>query len=268
MNPNDPRSPSSRSRRPARPNRKRRNYLPYLLGALCFGLVGEAASVVLTSPRFAIRTVTVEGVREIPKSEALRAAAIPMGSNLFLFKARDAANRVAGLSRVRRVEIHRRIPNRLVIRIEERQPVALLAVGLNYYLVDETGLPYARLEHEGVKLPVLRLKPAPTFVLGQPLKNAAFEVGMKSLAQVSRSPMRDAALWVDSQLNLCLNKGDFSARLGQPDDLNRKLKLLKNLLEADPRLPEKAQYVDLSVPEAPAALPRESAGSASAASLP
>jgi len=45
--------------------------------------------------------------------------------------------------------------------------------------------------------------------------------------------------------------------LGQPDGLARKLQLFKALLGVDPHLPDKALYLDLSAPEAPALMPRE-----------
>lgn len=240
-----------------RPNRKRRNYLPMILGALCIGLAAEAVYVGLTSPRFAIRSVEVEGNRSVSDRQILQAAGIPKGHNTFLVKAHRKAKKIVELPRVQSVEIHRRFPDRMVIRVEERQPALLLAAGSNYYLVDATGIPYAKLDQSGHKLPVLRLEPAPVFHLGQPLKHPAFLTGVKALPAIRRLLPEGGALWVDPQHNLCLNRGDFSARLGQPDDLERKLKLLKGLFDQDPQLVQTARYVDVSAPENPAFMPKD-----------
>jgi cell division protein FtsQ len=248
-----------RQRSKARPNRKRRNYLPFVLSVACAGLAAEGVYAALTSPRFAVGNVEVRGAEQVPMAAILKAAAIPIHSNLFRLKNKGALERVAQIPRIRHVRIHRRLPNRVLVEVVERKPVALLAAGLNYYLVDDSGVPYAMLKGNGVKLPVFRVDPAPTIRLGEPLKNAAFQVGLKSLFVVKASLAGAGALWVDRDLNLCLNRGDFSARLGQPEDLARKLKLFKGLLNADSNLSKKAQYIDLSVPDHPALMPRQTA---------
>jgi cell division protein FtsQ len=238
-----------------------------LLGVVCAGLAAEGVYAALTSPRFAVRSVEVRGAKEVSREAILKAAAIPIHSNLFRLQSKGALDRVAQIPRIRHVEVHRRLPNRVIVEVEERQPVALLAAGLNYYLVDEAGVPYTILKGNGVKLPVFRMDPAPPIRLGEPLKNSAFEVGLKSLFMVQASLAGGGSLWVDRDLNLCLNRGDFSARLGQPEELTRKLKLLKGLLSTDSTLTKKAQYIDLSVPDHPALMPRVTAVASNSDSL-
>ncbi|MBW3623554.1 MAG: FtsQ-type POTRA domain-containing protein [Armatimonadetes bacterium] len=262
-----PRSDRSARRVKPRPNRKRRNLVPLIFWALCLGLVAQGVYAGLTSPRFAIRSVEVEGNRKVPARQILQAAGIPRGTNIFLERSHKKAVKVARIPRVQSVEIHRRFPNRMVIRVEERRPALLLAAGSNYYLVDETGVPYAKLDEVGHKLPVLRLQPAPVFTLGQPLKTPAFVAGVKALPAMKGLIAGGGALWVDSHLNLCLNRGDFSARLGQPEGLNRKIQLLKSLLDTHPRLLEKAEYVDLSAPEAPALMPKNASESSASGTI-
>jgi hypothetical protein len=93
--------------------------------------------------------------------------------------------------------------------------------------------------------------------MGQPLKDPAFVAGAKALPAVKPLMERGAALWVDPHLNLCLNRGDLSARLGQPDHLDRKLQLLKGLLDQQPELLRNSRYVDLSAPDTPALMPKD-----------
>ncbi len=248
------RSAPRRPRR-ARPNRRRKNRLPLLFGLLCVGLIVEAGYAGLTSPRFAVRTIEVEGTRKVSKADVLAAAAIPPGQNLFRLRAEKSVKRVAQIPRVLSVSLRRRLPNRVILQVEERRPVALLAAGTSYTMVDDTGIPYARFDMPGLKLPVLRLDPAPAFSLGRPLADPAFVAGMKALPSFHGLFTRGGALQVDRQRNFCFNGDDFTVRLGQPDNLNYKVKLLRGLLAGQPQLLRKAQYVDLSAPEHPAYMP-------------
>ena len=252
-----PTPPTAPRKAPSRSNRRRPNTLAYILGALLVGLAAEGAYVAMTSPRFEIERVEVTGLRNLTAKEVLDAAAIPPRANLFRLRTRQSAKQVGRIPRIRRVEIHRRLPNRVFVRVEERRPTALLAAGTSYYLVDNTGTPYAKMGPKGVKLPVLRLEPPPPVTLGAPLKGEMFETGMKALPAVRGLMAQGGSLWVDPRLNLCLNRGDFSVRLGQPEMMDRKIKLLKGLMAAEPRLMETARYVDLSAPENPAMMPRD-----------
>ena len=74
---------------------------------------------------FRVRSVRVEGVRYLTAPEVEQAAAVPSEANLWDDVA-PVAERVRALTLVKDVHVSRRIPGTLVLRIEERQPVALL----------------------------------------------------------------------------------------------------------------------------------------------
>jgi cell division protein FtsQ len=91
----------------------------------------------LTSPRFAVANVDVEGASRIDVDRVRSAAAIPPGANLWRLDPAAIAARVAGLPEIRRAEIIRRFPNRVVIVVDERRPFTLVHAGRLHWLDEE-----------------------------------------------------------------------------------------------------------------------------------
>jgi cell division protein FtsQ len=80
--------------------------------------------VVYQNQRFAVTDITVDSGGVIPRSMVLQFAGIRPGQNIFSVDIDRAAKNLAMIPMVRRVEVRREMPNRLVIELEERMPVA------------------------------------------------------------------------------------------------------------------------------------------------
>ena len=112
--------------------------------ALALGAAIATAGVVaavhwlLVSPRFAIASIDVEGASRVSVDRVVEAADIPVGMNVFRVDTDAIAARVVALPEVRRAEVIRRLPNRLVIVVEERRPFTLVHAGRLHW-IDEEG---------------------------------------------------------------------------------------------------------------------------------
>jgi len=116
-----------------------------------FQLDGWAA----TSPRFALRTVKVQGLRRATEKELLRLAGVAPGMNLWSLDPAAVAQAMAAHPWVRTVEVTRSLPDTLQLRVEERAPVALASLG-DLYVVDAEGAPFKRVSPaETLDLPLL-----------------------------------------------------------------------------------------------------------------
>src|SRR5438094_1734508 len=129
-----------RSKRP-RPGRRAR--LRRLLGtALTIVAVaaagGAALRWLLTTQHFAVASVEVRGVSRVPPDQILAVAAIPRGTNIFRLDTMGVAGRVESLPEVRRADVVREFPNRVVISVEERRPFTLVH-GSRLHWLDEEG---------------------------------------------------------------------------------------------------------------------------------
>src|SRR5262249_13976399 len=129
--------------RPKRPRPGRRARLRRLFHiALTVAVVAAARRAaihwVLTTPRFAVASVEVRGVSRVPPDQILAVAAIPRGTNIFKLDTIGVTGRVESLPEVRRADVVRELPNRVVISVEERRPFTLVHGGRLHW-VDEGG---------------------------------------------------------------------------------------------------------------------------------
>src|SRR5437867_12444649 len=146
-----------RSKRP-RPGRRAR--LRRLLGtALTIVAVaaagGAALRWLLTTQHFAVASVEVRGVSRVPPDQILAVAAIPRGSNIFRLDTMGVAGRVESLPEVRRADVVRELPNRVVISVEERRPFTLVHGGRLHWMDEEGRLLGAPPEAVAPPMPVI-----------------------------------------------------------------------------------------------------------------
>jgi cell division protein FtsQ len=141
-----------------RPSTTRGRYLARRWIALLVVLtvVGVGYLVMFTS-LLGVRSVEVIGVREIPADAVIAAAAIEHGTPMVRLDADEAAARVATLPRVHQVVVERSWPSTVEIIVTERAPIAVLVVGQEVHLVDETGLDYAVARTRPPGLPLLAM---------------------------------------------------------------------------------------------------------------
>ena len=102
-------------------------------------LTGPVAGVrwLLTSPRFAVPSVEVQGVAGVPADQVRAAAAIAPGANLWRIDPATVTARVEAVPGIRSAEVIRQFPNRVTILVEERRPFTLIHGGRLHWLDEE-----------------------------------------------------------------------------------------------------------------------------------
>src|SRR2546429_9741184 len=122
--------------------RQRRHLLRLLqLAALAAAAplaVAVSAQWLLTTPRFAVVSVDVRGASRVSAARILAAAAVQPGTSLFGLDPRAVAPRAEAIPEIRRADVVREFPNRVVISVEERRPFTLVHAGRLHW-VDEEG---------------------------------------------------------------------------------------------------------------------------------
>lgn len=82
----------------------------------------------LNSPYFDVAAVTVRGNKAVAAEELQRLASVYPGDKLLQVDLRKLAERVANHPRVRHVQVDRRLPDTLLIVVQEHEPVAWVSV--------------------------------------------------------------------------------------------------------------------------------------------
>jgi cell division septal protein FtsQ len=142
-----------------------------------------------SSDRFQVRSVDVQGSVLLSRADIERVAAVK-GANVFWVDRADVAARLRNLPLVQRAEVNPLLPDRVEVRIVERQPVAFWISGEQSYLVDREGVILKAVDAEAQQAracagqpcdPRLAALPTVAQLDGQPL-NAGDRVDASALA--------------------------------------------------------------------------------------
>lgn len=126
--------------RPARTGRWRLLWDTGRLAALVLAIAcAGALTYLLTARALTVRTLTIVGA-SVTSQQEIAAGVGVMGDNIFSFEPQAAAERLTALPTVREATVWGELPDRLVIRITERQPIIAWQIGTDRLLVDERGM--------------------------------------------------------------------------------------------------------------------------------
>lgn len=216
--------------------------------AMFSGLFVYGYSYILSCSYFEIKETSVRGLKELTEKEILSLAAIRPKQNLLAVNTDLVTRRISASPWVKRAYVGREFPNRLVLEIRERTPLALIKQTNDLYMVDTDGHVFKKLEKtDEVDLPVLV-----GFQAGDRDKlkilTATFDL-FKMLAASGRHDYLGAAAEIKLDdvfgLSVLTDKGLY-LKMGR-DDYENKLKQLSIVMkDMDKRgLAEGYIYVDL-----------------------
>jgi cell division septal protein FtsQ len=97
----------------------------------------------LISPLLEVTRINVSGCQQLDPQVLIEQAGIPSGANILSLDLTAIHRRVTSHPRVLAAVITREIPDRILIEIEERQPLAMVRAH-DFYLVDMEGVCFAR----------------------------------------------------------------------------------------------------------------------------
>jgi cell division protein FtsQ len=108
-----------------------------------------------TSPRFAIRSVSVGGLNRIEEGAVVRRAGVESSLNVFEVDLEAVRERVEGLKWVKFATVQRLLPDTIAIKIVERTPVGLARIRGKILQFDEEGELLERDRGSGADFPIL-----------------------------------------------------------------------------------------------------------------
>jgi cell division septal protein FtsQ len=107
--------------------------------AVLVGLCWGAYSVVLfakASPRFEVRKLSVSGLRRVDDNQVLAKAGFEVGTNVFKANLREIRERVEQIQWVRHALVERVLPDQIIIKVVEREPIGLGRIRGEIYQFD------------------------------------------------------------------------------------------------------------------------------------
>ena len=181
-----------RTHTPGNPRRKKPGLLArrvrfiFLLLLLAGG--GWLTHFVLTAPEFQVAAVTVSGVGITSDSAVERAQKQLVGQNWILAKPEAARKKLAAVTTVKDVIVTRSLhwPPQMHIHVQERTPFVRVGEGNDWWVVDESGMPFRRANQSDEHLFALtgpKLKP----IFGKPLPSNEWQPGVRLIRALNAS---------------------------------------------------------------------------------
>jgi cell division protein FtsQ len=96
-----------------------------------------AIRYVRTAPRFEVKQLSVAGTERLPEGQVVAQASIEMGANIFSVNMDEVRERVERLHWVRHALVQRVLPDQIVIKVFEREPIGSARISGEIYYFDE-----------------------------------------------------------------------------------------------------------------------------------
>ena len=187
----------------------------------------KAMAYVLTNPRFTLSTnnrdaVAIQGLNYVARARVLQVFAVDLGRSAFSVPLAERRRRLLAIDWVRDASVSRVWPNRLLVRIRERKPVAFASFPSSPMLVDAEGVLLAIPPRARFAFPVIDgLREADSDAQRRPGVSAflEFQQNMGRLANdvsevdvADPNNLRIVTRVENRAVELILGDGDFAAR--------------------------------------------------------
>lgn len=163
---------------------------------ICFALLGSFGYfftdyVTTGSDRFFVKRVQVQGAYVLREEAILQAANIHENDNVLLMQCEAVRQRVLGIPYVQECNVQRMYPDTIVIKVEERVPLAVISLNNHLYEIDGEAMVLRELDHYSPELgPIIsELPELPAVEIGKPLKNDTLKEVLELMMALRRVPI-------------------------------------------------------------------------------
>jgi cell division protein FtsQ len=187
------------------------------------GVAWGAKRYVTTSPRFAVKTVTVDGAQRILPQDVARAGGIVVGNNVFSLDLDEVQRKIEAEPWVASATVTRKLPGSVFVRVVEREAKALVLIEEKLYLVSHHGEIFKeRGADDPIDLPLctgIRSEDVVSDregVEGRLLRalDVIEDLGKTSLGQ--RHPVQEVFLERDGSVRVIVGRDAVALHLGHP----------------------------------------------------
>ncbi len=218
-------------------------------------VVGLGATLFLTSSAFGVSEIQVVGSTHLSSADVVRLCGVELGTNLLKVPTRAIRDGLLASPRVAEATVSRRLPGTIIVRVVEREGVALLLSGQQYAEFDQSGLPveFHRLI-SALGLPVITGVAVDGITLGTRVEGVDLGSALAVAAALGTSGRaRISEVAVDQAGELVLYTRDgIPVYIGPAMGLEAKVTALLDILDDIQANDLDVSYVDVRYPRYPA----------------
>ena len=210
-----------------------------------------AVYILFQSPVFLIGDIAVQGNTTLTSADLIKVSGIVTGINIFKVDLETAAHRVKALPMVKSADIGRKLPSSVLIRIEERIPVALVLAGGDFVELDAEGYYLRRGKASAVGLPVITGVSMEVAGPGQRAGGAGLDAALQVVEKLPaelRRVLSEINMSGDGRVTLYTMEG-VECHLGLPEKVESKGRLVLDTLRSEGA--GSIEYVDFSILSSP-----------------
>ncbi len=179
---------------------------------------------IVVSPYFQLRETVVKGAERISREEILNLAEIKPDQNILTVNLKTMARKIQGNVWIKDVSIKRDLPNKLIIEVRERKPIALLKKDDAFYYIERDGVVFTKLgKDQRTDLPILtgfcrqgednRDRIRKSIDLLEYLSGYEEIPGLKNVSEIYDDRVFGLSLFTESGMCLLLGFDDFEKKL-------------------------------------------------------
>jgi cell division protein FtsQ len=110
------------------------------LAAILFVLTLSGMYIFIShSTRFCVAQIDIQGNHKASEKEILKEAGVELGTNIFRLDLSKIQDRIRGDQRIKEVQVKRRLPDRLLIEVEEKKPALWMNLPEGLYGLSQDG---------------------------------------------------------------------------------------------------------------------------------
>jgi len=229
------------------------------IAGVVFGAKRALNAWFFENPDYAVRNIDVTTDGKLNRDAILKSADITEGANIFQVNLLQLQERLRSLPQVEESRVQRVLPNKLVISIQERRPVAWVVASdgvpptfENAFLVDRRGILLkpkgSAPEYAG--LPVILGVETSSLVAGQALDKEEVKAALQLLrdvAEILQTRLQIQTIDVSKEYCLIVTDKQRSVVTFGTDDLVLQLKRLERLMNYCEKNSKELQTVNLLV---------------------
>jgi len=197
-----------------------------------------------------IKEVIIKGNDYLSEDKVFYLSGIQLGKNVFKLDLTKSIDSLKHEPRIEEVEIKRIIPNKIIISITEREAVAIVHIGEEYFSSTKEGIILSTINRpeEGFVLPLILGLEINEIKIGEIIGKPEFRTALESinLAEVIL-PKRLCRVEILSpdDFMICNNDGTLKIRVNRPEVIINKEYLLREALEKIEREKLLVEYIDI-----------------------
>ncbi len=187
-----------------------------------------------TAPRFEVKKLAVSGLKRVEENQIVAKAGLEVGTNIFRLNLQEIRKRVEDLQWVRYAMVERVLPDQIMVKVVEREPIGLARIQGEIYQFDADGKILDPDPIRGSSFPILDgLKRA-----GSETENLKkIDLYRKVLDEIGANILSEIHINASSEVTVVSSSDRYLVNLGTTDFRNRWVKYLQLKPQIEQRYP-------------------------------